>query len=123
MIEPPKYKIRVRKLRKENTKEEAILWEEVRNRRFYNLKFLRQHPVIYDLVNDEPLFFITDFYCAEKKVIIEIDGKIHDFRRNQDHDRDEILRSLNLNVLRIKNEEFKNIEVVMDKIKSFIFDS
>jgi very-short-patch-repair endonuclease len=109
MNEQPKYKIRARELRQKMTEEEIILWEELRNRRFFNLKFLRQHPVIYDTFYGEPLFFIADFYCAKKKVIIEIDGKIHDFRKFHDHDRDNILRQLNLNILRIKNEEFKYI--------------
>jgi very-short-patch-repair endonuclease len=122
MTEQSKYKIRAKVLRQKMTEEEIVLWEQLRNRRFYDLKFLRQHPIIYDLVGNNPLFFIADFYCAEKKVIIEVDGKIHDFRKTRDNDRDEILRSLNLNVLRIRNEELKNINVVMDKIKSFIFD-
>ena len=104
------------------TEEEEILWEKLRNRRFFNLKFLRQHPVIYDKFYSEPLFYIADFYCAEERIIIEVDGKIHDFRKAHDFDRDTILQGMNLNVLRIKNEEIKNIEVVMDKIKSFIFD-
>jgi very-short-patch-repair endonuclease len=122
MNEQPRYKIRARELRQKMTEEEEILWEKLRNRRFFNLKFLRQHPVIYEIINNDPLFFIADFYCAEKKVIIEVDGKIHDFRKSHDRDRDNILRQLNLNVLRIRNEEFKNIQVVMDKIRSFIFD-
>jgi very-short-patch-repair endonuclease len=122
MNEQPKYKIRARELRQRMTEEEKILWEKLRNRRFYDLKFLRQHPIVYERINNEPIYFICDFYCAEKKVIIEIDGKIHDYRKFHDHDRDNILRQLNLNILRIRNEEFRHIEVVMDKIKSFIFD-
>jgi very-short-patch-repair endonuclease len=122
MNEQPKYKIRARELRQKMTEEEITLWEKLRNRRFFNLKFLRQHPVIYDTFYGEPMFFIADFYCAEKKVIIEVDGKIHEFRKEMDNKRDEILRSMTFNVLRIRNEEFRNIEVVMDKIKSFIFE-
>jgi very-short-patch-repair endonuclease len=122
MTEQPKYKIRARELRHKTTEGEHILWEKLRNRKFYSLRFLRQHPVIYNTIDNEPLFFIADFYCAEKKVIIELDGKIHDFRKARDYNRDEILRGLNLNVLRINNEEFRNINIVMDKIKSFIFD-
>jgi very-short-patch-repair endonuclease len=122
MTEQPKYNIRARDLRQKMTVEELILWDKLRNRRFYNLKFLRQHPVIYDATHKEPLYFIADFYCAEKKAIIELDGKIHDFRKSRDDDRDEILRSLNFNVLRLKNEEIDNINLVMDKIKSFIFE-
>ena len=104
------------------TAEELVLWEKLRNRKFYNLKFLRQHPVIYEIVDNQPLYFIADFYCAEKKFIIEVDGKIHEFRKFRDNKRDEILSSMDFNVLRIRNEEFRNMEVVMDKIKSFLFD-
>jgi very-short-patch-repair endonuclease len=120
--EQPKYKTRARELRQRMTKEESILWEKLRNRKFYNLKFLRQHPIIYEIINNEHLYYVADFYCAEKKVIVELDGKIHEFLKTRDRKRDEILRSMKINVLRIKNEEVKNVQVVMDKIKSFIFD-
>jgi very-short-patch-repair endonuclease len=122
MAEFPKYKKRARELRQKMTEEELVLWEKLRNRKFFNLKFQRQYPVIYEYVNNEPRYFIADFYCAEKKVILEIDGKIHDFRKQRDNKRDEILRSMNYHLLRIKNEELGNIEVVMDKIKAFIFE-
>ena len=121
MTVQPKHIIRARELRKKMTEEELILWEKLRNRKFSNLKFLRQHPVICDTLHDEPMFFIADFYCAEK-VIIEIDGKMHDFRKKQDNRRDEILHSIEFNVLRIRNDELSNIKVVLDKIKSFIFE-
>jgi len=123
MTEFPKYKKRARELRQKMTEEELVLWEKLRNRKFFNLKFQRQYPVIYEVVNNEPRYFIADYYCAEKKVILEIDGKIHDFRKQRDNKRDEILRSMNYHVLRIKNEEFGNVEVVMDKIKAFIFEA
>jgi len=122
MSELPIYTSRARKLRQKMTAEEVILWEKLRNRKFYNLKFQRQYPVIFEFINNEPSYFIADFYCAEVKVIIEIDGKIHDFQKSRDNHRDEILRSMNYHVLRIKNEEFGSMEVVMDKIKAFIFD-
>jgi leucyl-tRNA synthetase len=122
MSELPEYTSRARQLRKKATAEEVILWEKLRSRKFYNLKFQRQYPVVYEIINNESLYFIADFYCAEMKVIVEIDGKIHDFRKSRDNRRDEILRSLNYHVLRVKNEELGNIEVVMDKIKAFIFE-
>lgn len=50
------------------TAAEKALWEQLRARRFLNLKFRRQHP-IFD--------FIADFYCHEHKLIVEVDGKYH----------------------------------------------
>ena len=58
---------RCRDLRKNNTEAESILWRNVRNRRIKGLKFVRQHPFIYDSKNFELKYFIADFYCAEKK--------------------------------------------------------
>ena len=58
---------RARQLRKDMTPEEKILWQKLRNRKFKGLKFNRQHPIIYDVINNRRMFFIADFYCAEKK--------------------------------------------------------
>ncbi len=107
---------RARELRQRMTDAESLLWINLRNRKFHGLKFLRQHPIIYDIYSDKPLYFIADFYCAEKKLIIEVDGKIHDFQKEEDQHREEILKSLKLAVLRIKNEEVDNVRAVLEKI-------
>ena len=111
---------RARKLRKEMTPEEKLLWSNLRNRKLKGLKFLRQHPIVYDTIKNKPKFFIPDFYCAEKKLIIEIDGKIHDFQKNYDERRQEILTNMGLKVIRFKTEEFKDISVVMKKIRDLV---
>ncbi len=111
---------RARKLRKEMTPEEKVLWAYLRNRRFKGLKFLRQHPIIYERINNKPLYFIADFYCAEKKLVIEVDGEIHDFQKDYDERRDEILTNAGLTVLRIKNEELENVSLLLRKIEDFI---
>ncbi|MDM9586019.1 DUF559 domain-containing protein [Nostoc sp. GT001] len=59
---------RARKLRKQQTPAEEILWKCLRNRRLLNIKFRRQHNIGR---------YITDFYCHEKLLIIELDGSIH----------------------------------------------
>lgn len=105
------------------TEKEKILWQKLRGRRFHGLKFHRQYPIIYDVIKNEPKYFIPDFYCAEKKVIIELDGKIHEFQKEKDGQREEILEGLELKILRINNEELVNIYPVLKKIKEFIFDS
>jgi len=111
---------RARKLRKEMTPEEKLLWANLRNRKLKGLKFLRQHPIVYDTINNKPKFFIPDFYCAEKKLIIEIDGKIHEFQKDYDERREEILTNIGLKIIRFKNEEFKNISAVLRKIREFV---
>jgi leucyl-tRNA synthetase len=111
---------RARELRHNMTGAENLLWANLRNRRFLNLKFLRQHPIVYQMFKNKPLYFIADFYCAEKKLVIEVDGRIHDFQVEDDLRRDEILSSLKLNILRVKNEEVEDIPKVLGKIKKFI---
>ncbi len=111
---------RARKLRKEMTPEEKLLWANLRNRKLKGLKFLRQHPVVYDTIKNKPKFFIPDFYCAEKKLIIEVDGKIHDFQKDYDQRREEILTNMGLRIIRFKNEEFKDISAVLRKIRNFV---
>lgn len=100
------------------TPSEIILWQIIRNRQLMRRKFLRQHPLIYDTDRNasEFFFFIPDFYCASEKLIIELDGPMHEFQKEKDYRREDILASLNLRVLRIRNEELNNIELVKLKI-------
>ena len=60
---------RARGLRQNVTGAEKLLWANLRNRKFYRLKFLRQHPIIYEICNNQPLYLVPDFYCAEKRSI------------------------------------------------------
>ncbi len=66
-----------RGLRKDQTKTEERLWQALRNRKLDGYKFLRQHPIVHGGCMNKPDFFIIDFYCAEKGLVIELDGKIH----------------------------------------------
>ena len=80
------------------------------------MKFLRQHPIIYESNKNEHFFFVPDFYCAQANLVIELDGPIH--KKTVEHDvrRDEILKSHGLKVLRFKNEELDDIGCVLKKI-------
>jgi len=110
-------KIVCRELRKNSTDAEKILWEALRDNKFYNKKFRRQHPIFYTKVNGES-FFVADFYCNDERLIIELDGVIHKYQLKQDNERTEILNSLGLRVIRFKNEEVENnLEAVLRKIK------
>lgn len=111
---------RARELRRNMTKSELVLWKELRNRKFMGLKFVRQQPLIYQVIDNQPRYFIADFVCYEKRMIIEVDGAIHEFQKEEDEHRENILRSLDFNILRIKNEEVKEIGTVMEKIRTYI---
>jgi very-short-patch-repair endonuclease len=109
-----------RKLRKNQTSAEQILWQELRNRKLNGKKFLRQHAIIYQVDKGECFFFIPDFYCSEYKVAIELDGIIHDYQMDRDYNRDMILKEKGIKVVRIKNEELNDIEKVKSKIVSAV---
>jgi very-short-patch-repair endonuclease len=99
-----------RELRQEPTAAENLLWAAIRNRKLNNLKFRRQHLL------DK---FIVDFYCNEKKLVVELDGDIHDVKRNKEYDdaRTAMLAGLNICVLRFRNEEIvPDIATVLKKI-------
>ena len=105
-----------RKARKSQTESEKVFWENVRKKRLRGLKFYRQYPIFYELNNIES-FIIADFYCFEKKTIIEIDGKIHRFRGRKDIRRTQILNSLGIRVMRFDNEDVENdLEKVLTEI-------
>ncbi len=70
-------KLFARELRKNQTKAVRIVWEYVRNRKLNNLKFRRQHVHVIE-------GFFVDFYCHQLKLVIEIDGKIHDKQEEYD---------------------------------------
>ncbi len=59
-------KVICRELRKNSTEAEQLLWSVLRNRKLEGKKFLRQHPMFYDISGIES-FFVADFYCHEEK--------------------------------------------------------
>jgi very-short-patch-repair endonuclease len=100
-------------LRQEMTSAEKVLWKCLRNRKLNGLKFRRQHPL--DI-------FIADFYCHEKKLIIELDGGIHDTLEQKEYDegRSFELKEKGFQILRFKNKEvLNNIEDVVQTIIEF----
>ena len=100
-----------RELRQESTEAEKLLWAELRNRKLNGWKFRRQHPL------DK---FIVDFYCNEKKLVVELDGSVHSEKINEEYDeaRTAMLSGLNVIVLRFKNEEVVNdIKETLKKIR------
>jgi very-short-patch-repair endonuclease len=107
-------------LRSNMTESEIVLWNELKGRKLSGYKFLRQHPILYkgNLIRFN--YFIADFYCFEKKAVIELDGPVHDTAGDYDQFRDSELKALGIKIIRIKNDELINIEEVKKKICDFL---
>ena len=97
-------------LRKTMTEAEQRLWQELKNRKLNGLKFRRQHPIHY---------YIADFYCHEKRLIVELDGGVHDEVSVKEHDdnRSAELDRRGIRVLRFTNEKvIQSIDTVCQEI-------
>jgi very-short-patch-repair endonuclease len=86
-----------RKLRKEMSPPEALLWQQLRQRPG-GLKFRRQHPV-------DP--YVVDFLCSKARLIVEIDGWAHETASTAENDekRDQALEARGFTILRIPAED------------------
>ncbi len=97
-----------RELRQPQTPAEVKLWSRLRNHQLDGLKFRRQHPI------DR---FIIDFYCAEARLCIEIDGDSHADQVDYDQARTEYLNERGCHVIRFTNREvFNQYEAVLQAI-------
>ncbi|HZO28948.1 MAG TPA: endonuclease domain-containing protein [Chloroflexota bacterium] len=85
-----------RALRRGATPTEQRLWAVLRGRRFGGRRFRRQHTI-------RP--YIVDFLCAEARLVIEIDGLIHESQQEYDAERDDFLREQGYRVLRIRADQ------------------
>lgn len=89
-----------RMLRQTETKAEALLWKVLRNKQLNGLKFRRQHPVVEG--------FVLDFFCAEYRLGIELDGSVHQVKDQTQYDiarSEELKRLYNIDVIRFKNSD------------------
>jgi len=102
---------RARELRLSPTMAEEKLWARLRNRQLGGLKFRRQHPIGR---------YITDYYCAAKRLVVEIDGGIHAAQRQADQDRSRELEALGCRVIRFSNQE---IETEMERVLCEILEA
>lgn len=99
-----------RQLRNNVSRTEMILWGRLKER-FPTLKFRQQHPIS---------LYISDFYCHSQKLIIEIDGSIHDLEEVKSNDaiRQKDLEELGLTALRFTTDEILNhLESVLTRIE------
>ena len=92
----PEVEAAAKRLRHEPTPAEVALWKRLRGRKLDGYKFRRQHPIGACIV---------DFYCASSKLVVEVDGPIHDDQRERDKSREKLLDEYGYRVMRIRNEE------------------
>ncbi len=96
-------------MRSKPTEAENELWKYLRKHRLYGLSFRRQHCIGQ---------FIVDFYCAKARLVIEVDGPVHQYQPEEDSIRQEYLESQNLKVLRFTNDvTLNNIGDVIKQIE------
>jgi 5-methyltetrahydrofolate--homocysteine methyltransferase len=76
-----------------------VLWGALRDRRLDGLKFRRQHPI-------GPL--VADFCCPDRRLIIEVDGSVHETQADHDAERERLLVAAGYRVLRLRNETVLN---------------
>ncbi|MEE4178180.1 MAG: DUF559 domain-containing protein [Bacteroides sp.] len=112
----PKLKEFARYLRKNSTLAEILLWNKIKGETL-GVEFKRQVPI------DE---FIVDFFCHELMLIIEIDGQSHDFKYENDQQRQNKLENLGFTILRFGDQQVKkdmfnvlrSLEIIIGKLKS-----
>jgi len=107
----PEIFLRAAELRRNMTIAEKILWQELRSKKILNLTFRRQHPVN---------MFIADFYCHKARLVIEIDGSIHEVEgsREKDKGREDEFEKFGIKTIRFTNNEiFESLCSVIEEIK------
>ncbi|WP_242026155.1 DUF559 domain-containing protein [Limnothrix sp. FACHB-881] len=99
-----------RQFRKEPTASEAILWQALRGRKLDGRKFKRQQPIGA---------FIVDFFCAQERLVVEVDGGVHQNQQEADQQRQQLLESLGLRFVRVSsNSVEQDLSTVLSQIRA-----
>ncbi len=107
---PPRMTEPARRLRREATFPERLLWSRLRNRQLTGAKFRRQHVI-------GP--YVVDFFCPQRKLVIELDGHSHDTTGIADLERERYLQQQGLHVIRFGNDEvIRNVDGVAEAVCS-----
>ena len=110
-----KLKQRARELRCAGNLSEVLLWNQLKKGQFNGLDFDRQKIIGH---------YIVDFHCAEKDVVIEVDGSSHDNKVEHDTERDAYLSGLGLRVIHILDKDIKqNLADVMVFLNQQLFNA
>jgi very-short-patch-repair endonuclease len=99
-----------RKLRKDMTDAERLLWSKLRNKQLKGLQVYRQR-----IIGN----YIVDFYCPKAKLIIEVDGSQHYISEGKEQDkiRDEYMKGIGFAILRVTDRDiFENSNGVVERI-------
>jgi len=108
-------------LRTNQTPAEIFFWEKVRNKRLFGKKIKRQFIIHHAEIFGVNKYYIADFYCHEKLLVVEIDGKIHLQQKELDFIREENIKRLGYQVIRFTNEEvIGNWEKVKGELEVFL---
>ena len=108
----PRLKSLARDLRQNMTLAEVLLWKRIKERQVLGHDFDRQRPIGE---------YIVDFYCKALRLAIEVDGRTHDFKEDQDARRQGELERLGVAFLRFWDSEVKtNMQSVLDRIETGI---
>jgi len=101
-----------RRLRRDSTDAERVLWRQLRDRQMHGLKFRRQHPLAG---------YVLDFYCEELRLCVELDGGQHAERAADDEARSTVLGKLGVTVVRFWNDDLlRNPDGVWQRLQEAI---
>jgi len=114
----PKIKAEVaRDLRQSAPAAERILWGKLRNRQLSGVKFRRQYRI-----GATP--YVADFCCVEARLIVEVDGEIHQSQQEADLVRQGLIESLGFQFLRFSNQDIaERLDQVVMAIQTKVNDS
>jgi very-short-patch-repair endonuclease len=108
----PGIMVKARELRNNMTNSERLLWERLKGKQIYGLRFRRQHTIN---------IFIADFYCHDVKLVVELDGGIHSLQEEYDSGRSAEMEKFGITVIRFTNVEVKeNIKMVVTRIENAV---
>ncbi len=104
------------KLRNNMTAAEIKLWNALSNKKINGFRFKNQHPISK---------FVVDFYCHKARLVIELDGEVHNEREQADYDigRTYEIESFGLKLIRFTNQQVEeHIEDVLKEIKKRLLE-
>ena len=108
----PRLKEKAKQLRKAGNLSEVLFWNAVKNKQLLGLDFERQ-KIIRN--------YIVDFYCPELGLVVEIDGKSHDFKGEYDQNREKFLVDLDLEVIHYSDPKIKKgLDIIMGNLYNYL---
>lgn len=105
---------RAKELRANLTPTEKMLWTYLNRSQLNGFRFKAQHPIYT---------FIADFYCHSARLVIELDGEVHDSQEQQIYDanRTYLITEFGLTVVRFRNDEvLRNTQQVIESIQTYL---